>query len=64
MKEDNIKRGHWPYVRAIATHPGQDGIIRLVIVRILRGTCKRPIVKIFKLETDGIEVPLDVGNAG
>ena len=64
MKEHEIIRGHWPWVRFVAAHPEQDGIIRVVTVRILRGTCKRPVVEILLLESDAIEMPLDAGNAG
>ena len=64
MKEHDIIRGHWPWIRFVAAHPEQDGIIRVVTVRILRGTYKRPVIEILLLESDAIEMPLDAGNAG
>ncbi len=36
----------WPLARIAKVHPGQDGKIRVVTVRTLKGLYKRPIVKI------------------
>lgn len=36
----------WPVGRVIATHPGADGITRVVTLNTSRGQLKRPVVKI------------------
>ena len=46
MKEDNLKCEHYPLARVVAKHLGEDKIMQVVTVRILRGTYKRPIDKI------------------
>jgi len=37
---------HWPTAVIKKTHPGKDGIIRLVTLKTPNGTFKRPITKI------------------
>ena len=44
--EDNLVPTKWPLGRVVDTHPGDDGLVRVVIVRTSKGTYKRPVVKI------------------
>jgi hypothetical protein len=46
MVEDNISSFNWPLARIIDTHPGSDGIIRVVTVRNQHGIYKRPVAKV------------------
>lgn len=46
LKEDNIPPSRWPLGRIIQTHPGRDGLIRVVTVRTKISVFKRPISKI------------------
>lgn len=39
----------WPLGRVVSTHPGSDGICRVVTVRTASGVYKRPVVKICPL---------------
>ncbi|XP_054283927.1 uncharacterized protein LOC129000882 [Macrosteles quadrilineatus] len=39
----------WPLGRIIATHPGTDGVTRVVTVRTSNGVFKRPVVKVSPL---------------
>ena len=52
-KEDNGKRGQWPLDRVVEVHPGEDGLVQVVSAQASKGTCKRPAVNIFQLESDG-----------
>lgn len=36
----------WPIARITATHPGQDGLIRVVSIKTTNGVYKRPIAKL------------------
>jgi len=46
LREDNTTTIHWPIAVIKETHPGKDGIVRIVTVRIPKGDFERPIVKI------------------
>ncbi|XP_055590754.1 uncharacterized protein LOC129742843 [Uranotaenia lowii] len=46
LKEENIPPMRWPTARVIQTHPGEDGIIRVVTLRTPKGSCTRPVSKI------------------
>ena len=50
VAESNQPRGVWPLGRIVATHPGQDGMVRVVTVRTQYGEYKRPITKLCLLE--------------
>ena len=52
-KEDNGKRGQWPLDRVVEVHPGEDGLVQVMSAQASKGTCKRPAVNIFRLESDG-----------
>ncbi|XP_055613344.1 uncharacterized protein LOC129759834 [Uranotaenia lowii] len=46
LKEENIPPMRWPTARIVQTHPGSDGIIRVVTLRTAKGSCTRPVSKI------------------
>lgn len=47
LKEDNVPPMRWKLVRIVAVHPGTDGVVRVVTVRLSSGTeLKRPMVKL------------------
>ncbi|BES97016.1 Retrotransposon protein [Nesidiocoris tenuis] len=45
---------HWPLGRVIEVHPGQDGVVRVVTLRMARGVFKRPAVKLIPLHLKDI----------
>jgi len=49
LREDNTTPLHWPTAVIKETHPGKDGIVRVVTVRIPKGDFEHPIVKICPL---------------
>ncbi|GFW90786.1 integrase catalytic domain-containing protein [Trichonephila clavipes] len=49
IKEDNIPPATWPFGKVIETHPGKDGVVRVVTLRTVKGRFKRPIHKLCKL---------------
>jgi len=49
LREDNTTPLHWPTAVITDVHPGKDGIIRVVTLRIPRGNFKCPITKICPL---------------
>lgn len=52
LKEDGLPPQTWKLGRIIATHPGKDGIVRVVTVRTNSGTYKRATTKIAVLPID------------
>ncbi|GFV26615.1 integrase catalytic domain-containing protein [Trichonephila clavipes] len=49
IKEDNIPPATWRLGKVIETHPGKDGVVRVVTLRTVKGRFKRPIHKLCKL---------------
>ncbi|GFY23550.1 integrase catalytic domain-containing protein [Trichonephila clavipes] len=49
IKEDNIPPATWPLGKLIETHPGKDGLVRVVTLRTVKGRFERPIHKLRKL---------------
>lgn len=41
LKEDNTPPLHWITGRVLATHPGDDGMIRVIMVKTANGVYKR-----------------------
>lgn len=54
VKDDNAPPMQWPLGRIIELHPGDDGIVRVVTIRISKGVTKQPVAKICMLP-----VPVD-----
>ncbi|XP_065077952.1 uncharacterized protein LOC135701162 [Ochlerotatus camptorhynchus] len=52
LKEDNMPPKTWKLGRIIETHPGKDGIIRVVTIRTSNNTYKRPTTQIAVLPID------------
>jgi len=49
MKEDTTTPLQWPTSLIQETHPGKDGIVRIVTIKTPKGIFKRPITKICPL---------------
>jgi hypothetical protein len=45
LREDNTTPLQWPTAVVTITHPGKDGIVRVVTIRTPKGVFKRPITK-------------------
>ena len=43
LQESETIPTKWPLARVVATHPGQDNLVRVVSVRTPQGTYKRPV---------------------
>lgn len=52
VKQENTPPLHWPLGRIVETHPGKDGVVRVVTIKTARGTLKRPLVKLCPLPVD------------
>lgn len=50
VMDDQLPRNRWPLGRIIKTHPGDDGQVRAVTVKIAGKEYKRPVVKICRLD--------------
>jgi hypothetical protein len=57
LAEDDGPRNSWPLGRIIATYPGKDGQVRVVDVKIAKGTFRRLVVKIIPLNILEGEIP-------
>jgi len=47
--DERLPPSKWPLARVIATHPGQDGQVRVATVRTAASEFKRPIIKLCPL---------------
>lgn len=52
LKEDNLPPLHWKLGRIYETHPGPDGVIRVVTVKTTNGTYKRSIKQLYPLPVE------------
>jgi hypothetical protein len=52
LREDNTIPSKWPLGRVISVHTGRDGLVRVVNVKTITGTYRRPITKVVLLPTD------------
>ncbi|GFY66744.1 DUF5641 domain-containing protein [Trichonephila inaurata madagascariensis] len=46
IKEDNLTPSVCPLGKVVSTHPGKDGIVRVVTLKTTNGLYQRPIVKL------------------
>lgn len=46
IKDDNAPSNKWPMARIIKSHPGKDGLVRVVTLKAKSNILKRPITKI------------------
>lgn len=56
LKEDNIPPLQWRLDRVVHTHPGQDGVTRVVMVKTSAGVFKRSTANIAVLPLDDVVV--------
>lgn len=49
LKEDNLPPSQWKLGRIIQTHPGDDGLTRVVTIKTPTSVLKRPIIKVCSL---------------
>ena len=59
LKDEDVGRNKWPMGIVVGTHPGDDGLVRSVEVRISSGSIvKRPVNKLVVLvESSGVSEP-------
>ena len=50
LKDDNLPRGRWPLGRIVDVMPSEDGVVRVIRIKMAGGVYVRPVVKIFPLE--------------
>ena len=51
VREDDLARGQWQRARVEATHPGRDGLIRSVTLRLTPGSLtRRPVQRLHLFE--------------
>ena len=48
IKNENMAPTHWPLTRVAKTHPGSDGLIRVVTLKTSKSSYQRPIHKLVK----------------
>ena len=46
LQEDGLVPGKWSLARVLQTHPGKDGLVRVVTIKTSNGIYKRPVVKV------------------
>lgn len=46
LKEDNTPTLHWPMGRILETHPGEDGVVRVISVKTRNSVLKRALNKV------------------
>ncbi|XP_043063589.1 uncharacterized protein LOC122319855 [Drosophila ficusphila] len=56
LKEDNIPSLKWPLGRVEEVIPGEDGVVRVVMVRTATGIIKRAVAKLAVLPVDSQQV--------
>lgn len=52
LQDESSHCSSWPLGRIVITHPGKDGLVRVVSVQTRSGIKKRPIVKVYPLPID------------
>ena len=58
IRDDNVFTNHWPMARVLETHPGKDGLIRVVSLKTQTTVLKRPVTKLALLLSEP-DVPSD-----
>ncbi|EZA46809.1 hypothetical protein X777_01595, partial [Ooceraea biroi] len=53
IQDERFPPSKWPLARVIDTHPGTDGLIRVVTMRTTVATYKRPVHKLCPLPING-----------
>ena len=52
IREDHTFTCQWPLAKVITTYPGQDGLVRVALVKTATTTLKRPIAKLALLHRE------------
>ena len=55
LKEEGVVRGQWPMGRVTEVHPGEDGLVRSVMLKTEKSVFQRPVHKTVFLVTAGAE---------
>jgi hypothetical protein len=50
--DPKVRRGEWPLERITEVHPGKDGLIRVVKVKVGESIYERPVHRLCPLESD------------
>ena len=58
IRDDNVFTNHWPMARVLETHPGKDGLVRVVSLKTQTTVLKRPVTKLALLLSEP-DVPSD-----
>ena len=58
IRDDNVFTNHWPMARVLETHPGKDGLVRVVSLKTKTTVLKRPVTKLALLLSEP-DVPSD-----
>lgn len=64
MRDENSPPTHWRLGRIVELLPGQDGLVRNVVVKTEKGAFKRPIQKLSNLPVDSAETPNENSKEG
>lgn len=51
VSDETSPRGQWPLGRVVEVHPGKDGLVRSVVVRVGTSYKIRPVHKLCYLES-------------
>ena len=57
IKDTDLFVRSWPLARVIQTHPGDDGLVRVVTVKTEKGTYRRAIHKLVPLLEESHSLP-------
>ena len=64
VQDDDLKQKKWPLGRVLEVHPGDDGVVRVVKVRMRNGSYVRPVTKLYKLEDNVDDIRHGEENVG
>ncbi len=56
LQDDDLKRRKWPLARITKVISGEDGVVRSVELRARNGVYTRPVIKLYKLEDNDIDI--------
>ncbi len=62
VQDDNCPRLKWPLGIVIRMYPGQDGVVRKVLVRTSKGEIERSIQRLHDLEISSSSIDTGTGN--
>lgn len=59
LRDDHTFTQQWPMAKVLETHPGQDGLVRVVTIKTATSTLKRPVTKLALLLSDSEDTASD-----